>query len=42
VGIVAQADLALAEDGVISEGEVGRVVERISETQTRRKVEQQH
>jgi CBS domain-containing protein len=42
VGIVAQADLALAEDGVISEGEVGRVVERISETQTRRRVEQQH
>jgi CBS domain-containing protein len=37
VGIVSQADLALAEDGVVSQSEVGKVVERISETQTRRR-----
>ena len=37
VGIVSQADLALAEDGIISESEVGKVVERISETQTHRR-----
>ena len=42
VGIVAQADLALAENQGVSETEVGQLVERISETQTRKKKAVQH
>jgi hypothetical protein len=42
VGIVAQADLALAENLGVSETEVGQLVERISETQTRKKKAVQH
>ena len=37
VGIVSQADLALAEDRGVTDSEVGKVLERISETQTRRR-----
>ena len=36
VGIIAQADLALAEDRGVSDREVGRVVERISQPTGRR------
>ena len=42
VGIVAQADLALAENHGLSDSEVGHLVERISETQTRKKKPVQH
>ena len=37
IGIIAQADLARAEDRGVSESEVGRVVERVSEPSRRRR-----